>query len=108
MKVLDDIFSPRKMRYLIALAESDQERKVVRISTSAGERADTTYCDSERFDHETANANKIVEHFLAYVQEIVEIKPGGEREDIVGHPGRMTIKLVVCFSTFHIPFLGNS
>jgi hypothetical protein len=99
VKVLDDIFSPQECEDLITLAESDQEWKAALISTPSGECLDTTYRDSDRilrFDHETAN--KILERLLPYVQELVEIKPSGEWERIVGRPGHMksTWKLVGC------------
>ncbi|KAF9467106.1 hypothetical protein BDZ94DRAFT_1156757 [Collybia nuda] len=91
VKVLDDLFTPQECEDLISLAESEHEWDVALVSTSTGDRLMTDYRNSERilrFDHDTAN--KIFERLLPYVQELVEIKPGGRWEEIVGYRKRMT------------------
>lgn len=108
VKVLDDIFTPKECEDLISLAESDQKWQAALISTSTGDRLETDYRDSERilrFDHDAAN--RIFERLLPFVQELVEIKPGGQWEKIVGYPKRMTStwNLVGCVQFQSVYFL---
>ena len=93
MKVLDDVFTPDECDALIALAESDQTWKQAALHYGLKPHEtyiNTDYRNSERilrFDHEAAN--RLYERLLPYVQELLEIKPGGEWEGVVGIPGRV-------------------
>ncbi|KAF8063179.1 hypothetical protein FPV67DRAFT_1563380 [Lyophyllum atratum] len=91
IKVLDDIFTPEECASLVALAESDQEWQTALISTSAGDRLDLSYRNSNRilrFDHKAAD--QIYQRLLPHIQELIEIKPGGVWEGVVGPPGQVS------------------
>jgi len=100
VKVLDDFFTSEECAALIALAESDDNWKLAAVHYGLGPHenyVNTDYRNSERilrFDHETSG--KLYQRLLPCVQELVEIKGGGEWEGIVGQPGRVsgTWKLV--------------
>jgi hypothetical protein len=93
MKVLDDVFTRDECEALIALAESDQAWK--QAALHYGLKPNETYINTDyrnserilRFDHEAAN--RLYERLLPYVPELLEIKPGGEWEGVVGVPGRV-------------------
>jgi len=100
VKVLDDLFTSEECAALIALAESDDNWKLAAVHYGLGPHenyVNTDYRNSERilrFDHEAAG--KLYQRLLPYVQELVEIKGGGEWEGVVGQPGGVsgTWKLV--------------
>ena len=94
MKVLDDVFTPDECDALIALAESDQTWKQTALHYGL-EPHETYYINTDyrngerilRLDREAAN--RLHQRLLPYVQELLEIKPGGEWEGIVGIPGKV-------------------
>lgn len=94
VKVLDDVFTPTECAALTALAESDQkwEQAAVNYGLKAHEKLiDTSYRNSERILRFDADAAEQLYHrLLPYVQELVEIRPGGEWETIVANKIRTT------------------
>jgi hypothetical protein len=108
LKVLDDLFTSEECAALIALAESDDNWKQAAVHYGLGPHenfVNTDYRNSERilrFDHEASG--KLYQRLLPYVQELVEIKGGGEWEGIVGQPGDVsgTWKLVGYVHSFRL------
>ncbi|KAF5376415.1 hypothetical protein D9615_008584 [Tricholomella constricta] len=91
IKVLDDIFTPEECASFIALAESDDQWQTAMVSTATGDRVALEYRNSNRilrFDHKTAE--QIHQRLLPHIQELIEIKPGGDWEGVVGVPGRVS------------------
>lgn len=88
VKVIDNVFTPAECAALKALAESDQKWTQAALNEKS---VDTRYRNSERilrFDASTAQ--QIYGRLLPYVQELVEIRPGGDWETIVAKKEKAT------------------
>jgi hypothetical protein len=89
-KVLDNVYTPAECAALISLAESNGEWENAAIASPTGDVIEPDFRNSGRilrFDHKTAD--EIYQRLLPFIQELVEIRPGGKWENIVGTPGRV-------------------